>query len=296
MHLGLYEESIILSLHLYEKKDQLPLQERIWADILYSGYFEPPSERIKYSKQLLDFNDQMPVHHSSMGGAYMALKQYDKAIHEYEKELELYDKWGSPPRWSLCYITLGNCYHQTGQYRKERMLYKKAERDFPDDPNIIRRQAILALSTGKTKAANRYLDKYKTLGEQQGESEINSANALGFIYWQADLPDKAEEYFRESMKMRPDNPDVMNTLAFFLIDTDRNVSEGLELADEALQVKPDDYFYLDTKGWGLYKQGKYEDARIILDKSWELKTAGFDDEVYLHIEAVKKAIARQENE
>ena len=28
---------------------------------------------------------------------------------------------------------LGMMYHETGQYKKEKKLYKKAEQDFPDD-------------------------------------------------------------------------------------------------------------------------------------------------------------------
>ena len=36
--------------------------------------------------------------------------------------------------WVLNYINLGIAYHKTGQYKKEKKLYKKAEQDFPDDP------------------------------------------------------------------------------------------------------------------------------------------------------------------
>ena len=50
----------------------------------------------------------------------------------------------------------------------------------------------------------------------------------------------------------------MNNLAYFLIDKDRNVNEGLELVDRALKLSPDNYNFLHTKGWGLYKQGKYQ--------------------------------------
>ena len=30
--------------------------------------------------------------------------------------------------------------------------------------------------------------------------------------------------------------------------------------------------YLDTKGWGLFKQGKYQEALGVLQKSWDLRT------------------------
>ena len=52
-------------------------------------------------------------------------------------------------------LILGYAYHKTGQYKKEKKLYKKAEQDFPDDPDLIYRQAILSLTERDTIAANR---------------------------------------------------------------------------------------------------------------------------------------------
>jgi tetratricopeptide (TPR) repeat protein len=67
------------------------------------------------------------------------------------------------------------------------------------------------------------------------------------------------------------------------------------LIDKALQLRPEDYDYLHSKGWGLYKQGKYEEALDILQKSWDLrrKNAIYNHEAYLHLEAAKKAATNQ---
>ena len=88
-----------------------------------------------------------------------------------------------------------------------------------------------------------------------------------------------------------------NTLAYFLIDKDRNIIEGLELVDDALKQSPDNYNYLHTKGWGLFKQGKYQEAKDILQKSWDLRRgkAVYNHEAFLHLEAAKKAVAGQKN-
>jgi hypothetical protein len=62
-------------------------------------------------------------------------------------------------------------------------------------------------------------------------------------------------------------------------------------------LSPDNYNYLDTKGWGLYKQGKYQEALNILQKSWDLRMqiAIWDREAFLHLEAAKKAVTGQKN-
>jgi uncharacterized protein HemY len=80
-----------------------------------------------------------------------------------------------------------------------------------------------------------------------------------------------------------------------LINKDRNISEGLELVDKVLKLDPNDYDYLHTEGWGLYKHGEYQEALEILQKSWDLRRekAIYNHEAYLHIEAAKKAVAGQ---
>jgi Tfp pilus assembly protein PilF len=107
--------------------------------------------------------------------------------------------------------------------------------------------------------------------------------------------DKAEEYYRQALSLEPENPARMNNLAFFLIDKDRNIKGGMELVDKTLSLSPDYYEYLDTKGWGLYKQKKYKEALAILQRSWDLrmKNAVYNHEAYLHLEVAKKAITSQ---
>ncbi len=71
------------------------------------------------------------------------------AIPEFEKALELFHKWDIKPYWGAFYYELGISYHKTGQYKKEKKLYKKAERDFPDDPELMDQYAWLELVHGR---------------------------------------------------------------------------------------------------------------------------------------------------
>ncbi len=57
--------------------------------------------------------------------------------------------------------------------------------------------------------------------------------SLASIYNQADLPDRAEEYYRQALVLQPENPYRYYNLAKFLIDKDRNVTEGIELIEKA---------------------------------------------------------------
>ena len=80
-----------------------------------------------------------------------------------------------------------------------------------------------------------------------------------------------------------------------MIDTDRNIDEGLQLIDTLLKKNPDNYTYLSNKGYGLYKQRKYKEALDLLQKSWDIRRvkAVYDHEAWLHLEAAKKAVEGQ---
>jgi tetratricopeptide (TPR) repeat protein len=293
---GLFEEAKKYALELYRKKDQLPVNQVLVANYLYAILFETPYEEIKYLKQGLEFDDQLPSCYFGIGIAYWKLNQLYKAIPEYEKALDIYDKWGVKPMWTGCYSHLGFFYHKTGQYEKERELYKKAETDFPDNSDIMKGQAILALSEGNIDSARRFIDKYISIRKEKSFTEASITTSLAEIYSDAGILDRAEEYYYGALSIEPENPSMMNNIAYFLIDKDRNVNKGMELIDKALELSPDNYIFLHTKGLGLYKQGRYQEASDILQKSWDLRLekAVYDYDAYLHLKAAKKAVSGQE--
>jgi adenylate cyclase len=286
---GLLAESKKLGSKVYAKRDLMTIPQKCLADVMNAVSYGTPNESIKYLRQALEYDDQMPDLITNLGNRYLDLYQYDKAIPEFKKALEIYKKWGVKPFWSSNYIWLGFAYQKTGHYDKEKKLLKKAEKDFPNDPEIIRFQAILSLTEKDSVAANRYIEKYTTIRKEMSSSEALINTDIAFIYSEGGILDKAEDYYRKALTFEPANPLRLNNLAYFLIDKDRNINEGMELADKALEFIPDHYISLECKGWGLYKQGKYQEALELLQKSWDLKQR-YRHSLYLHLEAAKKAV------
>jgi tetratricopeptide (TPR) repeat protein len=280
---------------IYKKRDQMPLYFKTYANIMNAYFNETPYETIKYFRQLLEIDDQLPDVYTDIGTCYMGLEQYSKAIPEYEKALEIYEKWGTKPLWVFNYSLLGTAYHKTGQYKKEENLYKKAEKDFPGHILIQYFRTILQLTEGDTILANKSIEKLISWSKENSFTKEQLSAGFAQIYSDAGLLDKAEEYYRQSLSFQPESPVEMNNLEYFLINNDRNINEGLELIDKALIKRPDHYNLLHTKGWGVYKLGKYREALKILQNSWDLrmKNAVYSHEAYLHLEAAKKAVAGQ---
>jgi tetratricopeptide (TPR) repeat protein len=297
LNLGIYDQAKKWAYKIYQKKDKMPLYEKLMVEWIYAVNFETPGEQIIYIKQLLEIDDQAPNYHFMLGMAYLDLDEYDKAIPEYEKALEIYRKWDMKPSYTGNYSHLASLYHITGKFKKERELNKKAEVYFPDNSDLVREQAALSLSEDDTSAANDYVARYISICKEHSISEPVILRGLARIYSYAGLNDQAEEYYRKALSFQHENPELINDLAWFLIDKDRNINEGLRLINNALTITPDNFDYLDTKGWGLYKQGKYQEALKILEASWDLrrKQATYNHEAFLHLEAVRTAVTGQKN-
>jgi tetratricopeptide (TPR) repeat protein len=120
MNQGLYEESRAWGLKAYARRDQVPLRLRILINKNHAFFFETPYDEVKYLRQLLQIDEIFPGTYYDIGLAYLGLYQYDKAIPEFEKALEIYDKLESKPWWVYNYSLLGESYHKTGQYKKEK--------------------------------------------------------------------------------------------------------------------------------------------------------------------------------
>jgi tetratricopeptide (TPR) repeat protein len=295
MNQGLYKEGKEWCQKIYQKRDQMPIYFKTYANIINAYFNETPYETIKFYKQLLEIDDQLPDVYTDIGSCYLNLQEYSKAIPEYEKALEIYEKWGTKPLWVFNYVNLGLAFHRSGQYNKEEKLYKKAEEEFPDNINLCYYQATLELTQKDTISANKTIEKIIAWCKENSLTQEQITVGCANLYSAAGLLGKAEVYYRQALSFHPELQTHMNNLAYFLIKNDRNINEGLEITEKVLKNNPDAMNALHNKGWGLYKQGKYREALEILQKSWDLrmKNAIYNHDAFLHLEAAKKAVAGQ---
>lgn len=79
--------------------------------------------------------------------------------------------------------------------------------------------------------------------------------------------DEAVAKFREILKRLPTDHHTMNFLGYTLIDRNKSleeVKEGMVFVEAALSFDPKNASYLDSKAWGFYRLGNYEEALKIL--------------------------------
>jgi predicted Zn-dependent protease len=95
-------------------------------------------------------------------------------------------------------------------------------------------------------------------------------------------------WYERLLEQEPENHIALNNLGYMLIDRDIDVKRGVVLVDKALSHSPQEPSYLDSKAWGLYKTGKYEEALTILEK---LASDGMNaNELWEHLAKVCEAL------
>jgi tetratricopeptide (TPR) repeat protein len=78
---------------------------------------------------------------------------------------------------------------------------------------------------------------------------------------------EAADVMESVLKKNPANADALNYVAYELAEQNRDLPRAEELVRRAIQLRPNDGFYLDTLGWVQYKQGKIADAEQSLARA-----------------------------
>jgi tetratricopeptide (TPR) repeat protein len=89
----------------------------------------------------------------------------------------------------------------------------------------------------------------------------------GGAYEQAGDWTKAEADLRAALKLRPDEPILLNYLGYGLVDRGENVAEGEKLIRQAVARAPGNAAIIDSLGWAYYKVGRYPEAVEQLEKA-----------------------------
>jgi len=117
------------------------------------------------------------------------------------------------------------------------------------------------------------------------EALLNNYNS-DLLYSRAMLAEKLDRLdileadLRHIIEREPDNTNALNALGYTLADRTDRFAEAEQLIDRALELRPNDHYILDSKGWVLYRLGKLDEAIKYLRRALELIP---DTEIAAHL-------------
>ena len=83
--------------------------------------------------------------------------------------------------------------------------------------------------------------------------------------------DRAEADFLKALKLKPDQPLVLNYLGYSWIEQGRHVERAQKMIENAVAQRPNDGYIVDSLGWAHYRLNEYKRAVKFLERAVELK-------------------------
>lgn len=149
--------------------------------------------------------------------------------------------------------------------------------------------------TLRRRALEHYLEAARIGGSDDGKLLF----AIGANLLSLGVIDSAIVTFKKLFEANPDDAMAKNYLGYYLVDSPKDSSSlrwGIALIDEALKIDPQNPAYLDSKGWALYREGRFAEALAVmedLEKRKDSIPALFekDTSIYAHLAAICQALS-----
>jgi len=110
--------------------------------------------------------------------------------------------------------------------------------------------------------------------ERTGEIQPEHWSLLyfrGIALERADQWPRAEEDFKQALGLQPDQPYVMNYLAYSWVEKKQNLDEAEAMLERAVKLRPRDGYIVDSLGWVYYRLGRFDEAVVQLERAVELR-------------------------
>ncbi|NOZ43429.1 MAG: tetratricopeptide repeat protein [Alphaproteobacteria bacterium] len=168
---------------------------------------------------------------------------------------------------------------------------EKLSGEFPDNREILVALGDINRMHGRFDPAIRAYTKYIDRIADRKEKYWSVFYTRGIAYEQARRWKPAEADFREALKLHPDQPQVLNYLAYSWIDRGINIEKARKMLEQAVKLRPYDGYIIDSLGWALYKIGDLPQAVKYLEKAALLQTG--DWEINDHLGDAYWAVGRK---
>ncbi|HEX2585032.1 MAG TPA: tetratricopeptide repeat protein [Steroidobacteraceae bacterium] len=117
--------------------------------------------------------------------------------------------------------------------------------------DMLRARAELLIASGDNKNAMALYDH--SIATYPDETSLKLARA--FLLVKLGNVDEAIQVMQKLAVERPDDPIVLNALGYTIVDRGRDVRQGQNYVQRALQYSPDSGAVLDSMGWAEFKLG-----------------------------------------
>ena len=146
--------------------------------------------------------------------------------------------------------------YQNGRETQAENLCLEAAKRFPSQPDFL-----LTLAEMKARQDD-YSAALDTMLKADATWPDNTVilYQLGALYERMEKRDKALAVMEKIIHLEPEHADALNFLGYTLADEGRDLERAEVLIQNALRIKPDNGYYIDSLAWVYFRRGKLNPA------------------------------------
>ncbi len=170
------------------------------------------------------------------------------------------------PGYSVSYIPMATIQKERGQSGQAIKTLIGATAKEPANLSVRMMLGDLYFEKGDHKNA---LKVYKAIAKENS-SAWNIYMKQGLVYQEMNELPLAQKSYEKALSLSPDNPAVLNNLAWTMAERGKDLDGALAYSVKALEKTKQNPGVIDTVGWILYKMGDYKAALSRFARASEL--------------------------
>jgi tetratricopeptide (TPR) repeat protein len=222
---------------------------------------ELKEQAIDMCKLLVQANANEPKAHAVYGDFLIQDKKYAEAKVEYLKAKELGSK-----EYAV-YSQLMFINSQLQDWKDLTSTSDEAMALFPEQALPYFFNGLAQIQNKNYSGATSVLNSGVKLVVDNKPLEGQFYASLGDAYNELRDYAKSDESYDRALEINPKDANVMNNYAYYLSVRNEKLDKAEALSKASNELEPNQSSYEDTYGWIMYKQGKYSDAKIWIEKS-----------------------------
>ncbi len=207
-----------------------------------------------YGSLVQQLSPASPFAKMMMGDIAALHSQFDRAIEDYSAI-----DASSPIYW-IARVRMTEVYEVSGQVDKSIAILTDLSKS-----EATRVPALVSLGD-VYRRQNRYEDAVAAYNQAMAgvpkvtEEQWPIVYARGMAEERLNRWGQAEKDLLQALSFQPDNPMILNFLAYSWANQGVNLNKALEYAKHAAELRPDDGYILDSYGWTLFRLSHYQES------------------------------------
>lgn len=201
-----------------------------------------------------------------------ALAELYDQLRLYEPALETYSQIpADSPLWANAQIRKALDLNALKRDDEAKVVLKNLNERDPTDVRTLYAMGNILRAAKQYGEAVTYYDKIISLISAPDKRDWTYFYARGVCYERLKSWPQAEADLKKALDLDANQDSVLNYLGYSWVDQNQNLPEAMELIRKAVQLKPNDGYFVDSLGWAFYRQKDYVQAVKYLERAVELR-------------------------